>query len=242
MFLAVDELRWMGRNQMTEEAADETPPRKYKRVLDPEYTPPKIQRSLRTGLTTPRVKLEGIIKLIGAGNYRKTAYEAYGINKQTFYRWIHEGEEAREKLMQGEKLDGTSEECLWFLNELEKASGKSEAALVTRWYTEAVDGDWRAAERFLAKAFPQRWSDPATRLEVTGANGGPMTQITATVHVDAESDALRQRKVLEALVDAGDLPMEVLAAIDGEDNGSEDEGSIIEADIVQEAVQPDSPA
>ena len=222
--------------------ANKNPKNRYKQNMEPEYSPPEKNKARRTGLYTSKQTLEGIVKLIGAGNYKKTAYEAYGGTKQSFYKWIQIGEEAREKLLRREALDATDEDCLWFVNELEKATGKAEAALVTRWYTEAVDGDWRAAERFLAKAYPQRWSDPATRLEVTGPQGGPMTQLTAHVHVVEEIDSERQRKVLEALIDAGDLPKEVLDAWDGDEDGSEDEGSIIDADVAEETMQSENPA
>ena len=218
------------------------PKNRYKQNLEPQYQPPEKNKSRRTGLYTSKTTLEGIVKLIGAGNYRKTAYEAYGVTKNSFYKWIEIGEEARNKLERLEALDATDEDCLWFVNELEKAQAKSEAALVTRWYTEAVDGDWRAAERFLAKAYPARWSDPATRVEISGPDGNPVTQITGHVHVVEEVDSDRQRKVLEALIDAGDLPQEVLDAWDGDENGSEDEGSVIDADGVEETLQSENPA
>ena len=91
--------------------------------------------------------------------------------------------------------------------------------------------------RFLAKAFPERWSDPATRLEITGAQGGPVAQLSAHMHVLAEPDEDKQRKVLEALVESGDLPENVLEAWDGE---KRDEGQIIDADVVEETVQSDN--
>ncbi len=186
-------------------------------------------------LLIPKEKRENVLKLIAAGNYQRTACRAAGISEWTFNEWRKKGEQAREDKENGVTLTEVQEELLWFVNELEDARAKAEATLVARWYTEAADGDWRAAERFLAKAFPERWSDPATRLEITGAQGGPVAQLSAHMHVLAEPDEDKQRKVLEALVESGDLPENVLEAWDGE---KRDEGQIIDADVVEETVQP----
>ena len=190
----------------------------------------------KISLYVPREKRETLLKLVSAGNYQRTACRAAGISEAQFYKWKREGEEARDDLDNGIELTETQEELVWFVNELDEARAKAEAALVARWYTEAADGDWRAAERFLAKAFPERWADPATRLEVTGANGGPVAQLQAHVHAIQEADQDKQRKVLEALVEAGDLPSNVLEAWDGDER---DEGSVIDADVVEETMQSD---
>lgn len=181
-------------------------------------------------------KREMLLKLISAGNYQRTACRAAGVSEWTFNDWRKKGEQAREDKQSGIELTGVQEELLWFVDELDEARAKAEAALVARWYNEAADGDWRAAERFLAKAFPERWADPATRLEVTGAQGGPVAQLSAHMHVLTEADGEKQRKVLEALVESGDLPANVLEAWDGEDG---DEGQIIDADVIQDTVQSD---
>ena len=189
-------------------------------------------------LILPKEKREMLLKLISAGNYQRTACRAAGVSEWTFNDWRKKGEQAREDKENGIALSETQEELLWFVDELDEARAKAEAALVARWYNEAADGDWRAAERFLAKAFPERWAAPATRLEVTGAQGGPVAQLSAHMHVLTEADGEKQRKVLEALVESGDLPENVLEAWDGEDG---DEGQIIDVDVVQDPVQsPDS--
>ena len=189
-------------------------------------------------LILPKEKREMLLKLISAGNYQRTACRAAGVSEWTFNDWRKKGEQAREDKENGIALSETQEELLWFVDELDEARAKAEAALVARWYNEAADGDWRAAERFLAKAFPERWADPATRLEVTGAQGGPVAQLSAHRHVLTEADGEKQRKVLAALVESGDLPENVLEAWDGEDG---DEGQIIDVDVVQDPVQsPDS--
>jgi len=195
--------------------------------------------SNETGLSIGRDKREKVLKLISAGNYQRTACRASGISEWSFYEWKKRGDAALEDQRAGIALTAQQEEYIWFVNELEEARAKAEATLVARWYTEAADGDWRAAERFLAKAFPERWSDPATRLEITGAQGGPVAQLSAHMHILQEADSDRQRKVLEALVESGDLPENVLEAWDGD---SGDQGSVIDADVVKATVQPgDSP-
>lgn len=195
----------------------------------------------QTGFRVPERKRTRMLKLIAAGNYADTAYKAAGISKWSFYEWQKRGQAAREDKAAGIPLTEAQEEYLDFVNQLDDARAQAEATLVARWYTEAADGDWRAAERFLAKAFPERWSDPATRLEVTGAGGGPVQQLNAHINVTNELDDDRQRKVLQALVDAGDLPSNVLDAWDGE-NSDDNEESVGDIDGVEEAVLVDPPA
>jgi hypothetical protein len=192
----------------------------------------------RTKIRVPPHKREKLLKLISAGNYQRTACRVAGISNWTFHDWKNKGDQAREDKENGITLTEAQEEYYEWVEALEEARAAAEATLVARWYTEAADGDWRAAERFLAKAFPERWSDPATRLEITGAAGGPVTQLSAHMHVLQEADGDRQRKVLEALVESGDLPAETLEAWDGKDG---DSGSVIDADVVEETVQRDGP-
>ena len=206
----MDELRWLDSDQVKEPARP------------------------KGGLLLPKEKRETLLKLISAGNYQRTACRAAGVSEWTFHDWKKKGDQAREDKENGVALTETQEELLWFVDELDEARAKAEATLVARWYTEAADGDWRAAERFLAKAFPARWSDPATRLEITGAGGGPVAQLSAHMHMLQEADPDRQRKVLEALVESGDLPVDVLEAWDGD---GRDEGQVIDADVVEGPVQ-----
>jgi hypothetical protein len=213
MLLAMDQLRWMGGDQ----------------VNKPVYEKMRV----------PQHKRDKCLKLISAGNYQQTACRVAGISNWAFHDWKNKGDQAREDKQNGIALNEAQEECLEWVEALEEARAAAEATLVARWYTEAADGDWRAAERFLAKAFPERWSDPATRLEVTGANGGPVAQLSAHMHVLQEADGDRQRKVLEALVESGDLPAETLEAWDGKDG---DTAGIIDADVVEETVQPVGPS
>jgi len=213
MLLAVDQLLWVGGDQVTKKAD-------------------------LAKMRVPPHKREKCLKLISAGNYQQTACRVAGISNWAFHDWKKKGDQAREDKENGIALTEAQEEYLEWVDALEEARAAAEATLVARWYTEAADGDWRAAERFLAKAFPERWSDPATRLEVTGAGGGPVAQLSAHMHVLQEADGDRQRKVLEALVESGDLPPETLEAWDGKDG---DTAGIIDADVVEETVQPDGP-
>ncbi len=216
MLLAVDQLRCLGGGQVTDKD--------------------KMRASV---MRIPQKKRDTLLKLISAGNYQRTACRVAGISEWAFWDWTKKGEQARDDKQNGITLTEGQEEYLWFVEALEEARAAAEATLVARWYTEAADGDWRAAERFLAKAFPERWSDPATRVEVTGAGGGPVAQLSAHMHVLAEADTARQRKVLEALVESGDLPEDVLEAWDGKNGNA---AGVIDADVVEEAVQPDTPS
>ena len=107
-----------------------------------------------------------------------------------------------------------------------KAESEAQAGLVLAWFREARQGDWKAAERFLAKRWPQEWGDNNTvKLEVSAMSLQSDTQKP----ILQEDDEQRKRAVLAALVEAGDLPSNVLQAWD---NGED----IIEADVVENEI------
>jgi hypothetical protein len=95
--------------------------------------------------------------------------------------------------------------------------------LVLAWFREARQGDWKAAERFLAKRWPQEWGDNNTvKLEVSAMG----MQSDAPILQSQEEDDSKKRAVLAALVEAGDLPSNVLSAWDKDD--------VIDAEVVED--------
>ena len=94
------------------------------------------------------------------------------------------------------------------------------------WFKEARSGDWKAAQQFLARRWPNEWGDNNTvRLEVTSGLGSGQPQEIR--HTTIQEDEDKKRAILSALVEAGDLPANVLGAWDGNQD-------VIDAEIIEE--------
>ena len=105
-------------------------------------------------------KQEEIIKLIKMGAYHNVACECSDIDYSTFRRWIQKGEV--------EKTGKYRE----FRDALQQAEAHAEIRMITIWQGQVKD-DWKAAQAFLERRFPDRWGRKE-RHEITGANGGPI--------------------------------------------------------------------
>ena len=105
---------------------------------------------------------EAICQSIRNGNYAKVAAEAAKVSETTFYRWLEEGEKAK----QGKKRE--------FWESIKEAEAESEQNAV-RVVQDAMPHDWKAAMTYLERRHPERWGkrDKQT-LEHTGEGGGPV--------------------------------------------------------------------
>lgn len=65
-----------------------------------------------------------------------------------------------------------------FFRSVADAEARLARDLVSAWKNEATAGDWRAAQALLARRFPDDLGDPAARVELTGAGGGPVSVVT----------------------------------------------------------------
>ena len=122
-----------------------------------------------------------------------------------------------------------------------KAEAEAQAGLVVSWFREARQGDWKAAQAFLAKRWPDEWGDSNTlKVELTGLGGGA---IQTEMRHSLVEDEDRKRAVLAALVEAGDLPNNVLNAWDGTIDAEvidDITGPIIDTDGLEEAVRAEA--
>lgn len=163
-----------------------------------------------------------IIELMKGGLTPTRAAEVAEISKSTVADWLRRGLAEQRRLELGESPDPRETIYMDFALGALKAESEAQSGLVLSWFREARQGDWKAAERFLAKRWPQEWGDNNTvKLEVSALG----MQADASTHVNPEEDDLRKRSVLAALVEAGDLPATVLDAWDGND--------VIEAEIIE---------
>lgn len=153
-----------------------------------------------------------VIDLVRGGISHPRAAEAMGLERNAISKWIRRGLAEQRRLEEGQEPDEVETPYLEFLRELSKAEAEAQSGLVLSWYKEARQGDWKAAERFLAKRWPQEWGDDKTvKLEVTAG-----AQV-AEPQGPPEDDEQKKRQILEALVEAGDLPANVLGAWDSEE-------------------------
>ena len=152
-----------------------------------------------------------IIELMKAGMSPARAAEASEISRNTVMGWMKRGMLEQNRIERGEVANPQEKPYLDFSLGAIKAESEAQAGLVLSWFREARQGDWKAAERFLAKRWPQEWGDNNTvKLEVSAMG----IHSDTSQNIQIEDDEARKRAVLAALVEAGDLPDNVLTAWD----------------------------
>lgn len=87
-----------------------------------------------------------ILEVIEAGGHYVTAAGAAGVDYSTFRKWMVQGAQAR----RGQFFE--------FFQAVRQAEAKAEADAVTAWKA-AIPDSWQAARDFLARRFPERWSE-----------------------------------------------------------------------------------
>lgn len=110
----------------------------------------------RPPILTPELTKQ-VVDLIAAGNYIETSCAVVGISKQTFYRWMKEGNA------------GLTVETAEFCDAVKKALGRSEARDVAI-IGKAASKSWQAAAWRLERKFPDRWGRQ-DRLSVRHSGG-----------------------------------------------------------------------
>lgn len=90
-------------------------------------------------------KIELASKLIEAGNTIQTIFGALGISKQTWYNWLHKGENAKSGMYRE----------LW--EEVQKAESRAETRYVSI-IAKAAPENWQAAAWWLERKYPERWA------------------------------------------------------------------------------------
>ena len=175
-----------------------------------------------TRMTLVARKGATIIELMKGGLTPSRAAEVAEISKETVTNWLKRGLSEQRRIEQGIPANPAEKIYMDFALGALKAESEAQSCLVLEWFREARQGDWKAAERFLAKRWPQEWGDNNTvKLEVSSLG----MQTDSMKHIEQGEDESRKRAVLAALVEAGDLPDNVLDAWDKDD--------VIDAEIVE---------
>jgi hypothetical protein len=105
-----------------------------------------------------------IVAAISTGNFPTVACRLAGISPVTLEKWLARGEAGEHEQPYAD-----------FAEAYRQAEAKCESAVV-KTLKGAVGDDWRAGVQFLARRFPDRWSDHAGRLAVFGADDNPALQ------------------------------------------------------------------
>lgn len=140
-----------------------------------------MARTGRKRMTLDDPRVERLINGLRLGHFVEEACQHANISKQTYYRWLKEGEALDEKTT---PLT-SDEQALRDLCDAIKAAelaGQSAALDVIR--TAAARGTWQAAAWFLERR-NKKWSN---RTEITGPDGGPVETLT----VDEVDQQLRR--------------------------------------------------
>ncbi len=119
-----------------------------------------------------------LVEVIAAGNYYETACQAAGVDYSTFRNWMIRGEE---------ETHGKYRE---FFEALTRAEAEAEMQAVAIWH-KAMPDDWRAAQMFLERRYPERWGKQS-RLDV-------QQQVQGKMAVEHDVDAAGANALLAAL-------------------------------------------
>lgn len=114
----------------------------------------------RPSKLTPEIQKK-IIEAVKAGNYYEAACAYAGVSYSTLRGWIVKGEKAK------------SGKYLKFLEAVRQAEAEAEARIVLQWQ-KAMPEDWRAAQAFLERRYPERWGKKETRIFEGGDKDKPI--------------------------------------------------------------------
>jgi hypothetical protein len=119
-----------------------------------------------------------ILATVRIGNYRETACRRARISDRTLRDWVERGAKELDEIesLMGRKEAGEDvtipelSEFAQFALDLEDAEAKCEQACVGV----VLDGDTEDVRWFMERRWPRRWGKLATRVELSGPDGGPI--------------------------------------------------------------------
>ena len=133
----------------------------------------------RMSLDDPRV--ERLINGLRLGHFVEEACQHANISKQTYYRWLKEGEALDDKTT---PLTSDEQDLRDLCDAIKAAELAGQSAALDVIRTAASRGTWQAAAWFLERR-NKKWSN---RTEITGPDGGPVETLT----VDEVDQQLRR--------------------------------------------------
>jgi hypothetical protein len=127
---------------------------------------------------------------IRVGMPKHLAAQAAGVSDSAVLKWRNRAEEIDET---AEKMKVSDRMHLRFFRCVADAEADLAFELIDGW-RQTAQTDWRAAQAFLARRFPE--DEPADRVEVSGPQGGPV-RVEALPLADLVT-AARERAIAEA--------------------------------------------
>lgn len=167
--------------------------------------PSKLTKELR----------EAFVKYLSTGAYIKQVCEFLNLGESTVHLWLSRGRAEKNRLESNPraKMRESERPYVEFLDEVTKASNVAEIRAVGHWQN-AMGKDWRAARDFLARRYPDRWSQ---KIELTGADGGPL-QVKLDVDVEELARKIQQlAEVRNVRAIPSDPPIEIANVVDGDE-------------------------
>ena len=119
-----------------------------------------------------------IIASLRDGNYLEPAAEAAGVSRHTVLEWIRRGEGRDDRSAEPEFVE--------FAEKVRAARALAESRMVRVLTSAAVD-DWRAAEAWLKRARPDRWTERQT---TTLEAGQSLAELFAQTPLEATNTRL----------------------------------------------------
>lgn len=122
---------------------------------------------------TPAVR-EKIVQGLRGGAHRSTAAQFGGVSHTTLRNWLLLAEDPQ-----------APPEYVEFLDEVTKAEADAEIIRLARINKAGADGVWQADTWWLERKMPEKWGKKdRTQMEITGADGGPVS-IQASLGADS---------------------------------------------------------
>lgn len=129
--------------------------------VEGEAPPPRNRRRS----FTPETR-ETVVRWLTMGHFRDTACARARIDPKSLWRWLEQGR----KDLESTEEDGELSDHARFYLDVEEAETSVESTMVGL----IIAGSNEDLRWFLERRYPRRWGKMATRIEVTGADGGPV--------------------------------------------------------------------
>lgn len=102
-----------------------------------------------------------VVQLVNHGVERTVAAASVGLTTRSFQKLWMAGEKASVARAEGIVLTGNDHCLADMYDDIVQAEAMAEAVMTGVWFETAKDGNWNAAERFLAARYPSRWGAKA---------------------------------------------------------------------------------
>jgi len=140
-----------------------------------------------------------LITALRSGNYRRVSCKYAGIHYNTLLAWLAKAEEP-----------DAPPEYLEFSDAVEKAEAEAEIHDIALIRQAATGGQWQAAAWIRERKNPERWGRrDASKIELTGADGGPVDmRVSLGVDVSAIESLVAKLESRSRVIEADSIELE----------------------------------